>query len=241
MPRPPRGTSTVSDARAAGRTRRDPVLRRAEVLDHAMAAFASDGFAGTTLQKVATRAGLTTGGFFHYFDTKEQLFEAVVEERLVPTLAATEAMLAAHDGEADALVERLIGALWDTIALPDNAALSMIVLLEAPRFPVVAEIFTRVVIVRWRRVFFEALERAVAAGRFPPALPVEDLSWAVPSMVAGAVLHLQGIGRLLGGPRDGAPDRDARPDAPDGTLAARSRASSIAVLMAGLHAGAPPR
>ena len=206
------------------RTRREPAQRRAEVLDHAAAVFAEHGFAGARFADVAARAGLTKGAVYHYFETKEQLFEAVIEERIVPTLSANEALVAADRGAPDALVEQLLGRLWDVIPVPEHAALAALVMVELPRFPAAAEIYYRLVIVRWRRTFQAALERAAAAGQFPACQPIEALSWAIPSMITGAVLHLQGVGRLLLAQEPGA-------------LADRTRGDTIALLMAGLRAG----
>lgn len=228
-PSPPRGaTAAAARAPRSPRTRLDPELRRAEVLDHAAAVFAAHGFAGTTFADVAARAGLSKGAVFHYFESKEQLFEAVVQERLVPSVAAAEAAVAADPSEApepDALVEQLLARAWDTLALPGNANLAMIALLEAPRVPAVGDAFYRAVVVRGRRAFHAALARAVSAGRLPADLPVDALSWTLPPAVVGAVMLMQSIARLQGG-------------APDGAFVRRSRASYLALLMAGLRAGA---
>lgn len=189
-----------------------------------MAAFAEHGFAGTTFGDVAARAGLSNGAVYHYFETKEGLFEAVIQERLVPSMAADEALLAAADaGAAVALVEQLLSRLWDTVAHPGNATLAMVALLEAPRLPAVADLFYRDVIARWRRTFDAALTRAVAVGELPADLRIESLSWAVAPMIVGAVLLLQSIGRLRGASQDDA-------------LAHRRKTDIIGLLMAGLRA-----
>lgn len=230
MPRPPRraaaprGAPRADAVARAPRVRLAPELRRAEVLDAAVDAFAEHGFAETTFADVAARAGVSKGAVYHYFETKEGLFEAVVEERLVPAMVTDEALLAAHGGSAGVPVEQMLGRLWDTIAHPGNASLAMIALLESARIPAVGEMFYRDVIVRWRRTFHAALSRAVDAGQFPADLPVESLSWSLPPMVVGAVLFLQGIGHIQHAPNAGA-------------LARGTKADTLAALMAGLRGG----
>lgn len=50
-------------------------LRRA-----ARSHFGRRGFDDTSIDDIATAAGVTRGALYHYFDSKEQLFEAVFEE-----------------------------------------------------------------------------------------------------------------------------------------------------------------
>jgi len=57
---------------------------RAQLLDAAIALFAERGIANTTLAQVAA-AGQVTSAMVHYwFETRERLLDAVVEERLAP-------------------------------------------------------------------------------------------------------------------------------------------------------------
>jgi AcrR family transcriptional regulator len=48
--------------------------------------FAEHGVAATSFTTIAKRAGLTPAMMHYYFDDREQLLDAVVEERLVPVL-----------------------------------------------------------------------------------------------------------------------------------------------------------
>src|SRR3977135_4565260 len=52
------------------------------ILDVATALFLSDGFGATSIEAVAKRAGISKRTFYHRFNGKEMLFEAVVR-RLV--------------------------------------------------------------------------------------------------------------------------------------------------------------
>lgn len=55
---------------------------RARILDAALAEFHDRGYAGTSLQAVAKRAGLTKGAVYWSFRDKQDLFLALVHERL---------------------------------------------------------------------------------------------------------------------------------------------------------------
>jgi AcrR family transcriptional regulator len=50
------------------------------LLAAARALFAEHGFAGVSREEIVERAGVTRGAMYHYFASKEQLFEAVYEE-----------------------------------------------------------------------------------------------------------------------------------------------------------------
>lgn len=69
--------------------------RRAALVEAAYALFASQGFAATTMDDVAARAGLSRRTAFRYFTSKEELVFPKQRERL----AALEALLAAREGE----------------------------------------------------------------------------------------------------------------------------------------------
>lgn len=52
---------------------------RAELVAGSAALFGHHGFAGVSIRKVAKALGVSTGTLYHYFDSKEALFEATVQ------------------------------------------------------------------------------------------------------------------------------------------------------------------
>jgi AcrR family transcriptional regulator len=54
--------------------------RRAQLLDAAKAVFAEDGYHSTTIAAVARAADLSYGSVYWYFDSKEELFRALMTE-----------------------------------------------------------------------------------------------------------------------------------------------------------------
>jgi AcrR family transcriptional regulator len=55
---------------------------RQRILDAAGQCFAASGYAKTTVEEVASRAGVSKGLVHHHFGTKERILEAVVERTL---------------------------------------------------------------------------------------------------------------------------------------------------------------
>jgi AcrR family transcriptional regulator len=74
-------------SRRPGRPPRpDNAAARANLLDTATGLFAAQGVAATTLTHIAQRAGVTTAMVHYYFKSRDQLIDAVVQERIVPVI-----------------------------------------------------------------------------------------------------------------------------------------------------------
>jgi AcrR family transcriptional regulator len=75
--------------------RRRPADRPAEIVAAALEVFAAYGFQAARLEEVAKRAGVSKGALYLYFETKADLFRAVVTDAVSPNLARVEAMATA--------------------------------------------------------------------------------------------------------------------------------------------------
>ncbi|CUU54516.1 DNA-binding transcriptional regulator, AcrR family [Parafrankia irregularis] len=53
---------------------------RARLLDAAKTVFEKDGFLEARISDIAEQAGLSHGSFYHYFDSKEQIFREIAKE-----------------------------------------------------------------------------------------------------------------------------------------------------------------
>ena len=63
--------------RPTPRTEAKRAATRARILDAALSELAAGGYAGASMQAVAARAGLATGGLYRYFPSKADLFAEV--------------------------------------------------------------------------------------------------------------------------------------------------------------------
>ena len=66
------------DAQGGPRSRKGEQTR-ARLLDAAKAIFEENGFLDARISDIAERAGLSHGAFYHYFDSKEQIFREIAE------------------------------------------------------------------------------------------------------------------------------------------------------------------
>jgi AcrR family transcriptional regulator len=89
--------------------------RREQIMDAALHVFAQKGFARATNREIAREAGVTSGLIYHYFDSKDALLKAIIEQRsplqmvrdLSPQMLAMppEALLRLIVGQMLAIVE----------------------------------------------------------------------------------------------------------------------------------------
>lgn len=77
---------------------------RARLVEAAKRVFEEDGFLAARVSDISRRAGLSHGSFYHYFDSKEQIFREVAEaqERLL-----TEPRSRPRGADADSQRERI--------------------------------------------------------------------------------------------------------------------------------------
>ena len=59
---------------------------RARIIDAARDCFGRYGYDRTTNQLIARKAGITSGAIYHYFESKQELFESVASETLSAVL-----------------------------------------------------------------------------------------------------------------------------------------------------------
>jgi AcrR family transcriptional regulator len=142
--------------------------RPGELTAAALELFVEKGFAATRLDDVAARAGVAKGTLYRYFDSKEALFRAVIEEGIVPALAAAEQQLAGHAGSGAELLRALLDGWWQQIGGTRLGGVSKLVISESRNFPGIARFYHERVIVRGRALLRTALQRGIASGEFRP-------------------------------------------------------------------------
>src|SRR5258707_728934 len=92
----------------AQKQRRAPAERPKEILEAALELFVEKGFAGTRLDDVAERAGLSKAAIYLYFNDKLALFQGVIRLAVISNFSTVEGMLAAHRGPVAALIPPIL-------------------------------------------------------------------------------------------------------------------------------------
>ena len=141
--------------------RRRKAERPQEILEAAFVEFSRNGYAVTTLDKIAERAGVTKGTIYVYFDNKEHLFISMVRELMKVTLDTVQEMFERHDGSTADLLRAQFSFIYQHI-VEDRRRREVVRMLiaEAPRFPALADRYHEEI----HRPCMELLKQAIQRG-----------------------------------------------------------------------------
>jgi AcrR family transcriptional regulator len=142
--------------------------RPAELMAAALELFVSKGFAATRLDDVAAHAGVAKGTLYLYFDSKEALFKAVIQQGIVPVLDQDAELISNFSGNSVALLQWLVLNWWERVSTTPLGKISRIIMSEAGNFPELADFYNNAVIIRGRDLLRQALNRGIASGEFRP-------------------------------------------------------------------------
>jgi AcrR family transcriptional regulator len=192
------------------------------ILQAARARFLAEGVDGASLRAIAEDAGTNIGMVYYYFQAKETLFLAVIEETYVGLLASLEQVLAPSIPAR----ERLRGLYTRVGSLrPDEATMLRLVLREALTSP--ARLGR--LIDRFRRghvpLLIRLVQDAVREGLFDPGIS--------PALLLAGMLALGGPGQLIMRLAPARLGLGAPPGAPEIVE------GLVAVLLSGVGARAP--
>ena len=140
--------------------------RPAELLAAALTLFVDKGYAATSLERVASHAGVSKGTLYLYYESKEALFKAVIQEGIIPVIAENEAIAAQHTGSSFELLQRLLDNWWTKIGQTAYAGIPKLMVAEARNFPEIAQYYYENVISRGRRLVGTALTRGMDSREF---------------------------------------------------------------------------
>lgn len=153
------------NAQALSRQRRKEA-RPAELMAAALELFVEKGFVGTRLEDVAARAGVSKGTLYLYFDSKDALFKAVVQEGIVPVLEAGAGLIDSFEGSSADLLHTLVRVWWQKIGNTHLGGIPKLIISEAGNFPELATYYNEAVIVRGRDLMRRTLKRGINSGEF---------------------------------------------------------------------------
>ena len=100
------------------RTVKDPEERRRELLDTAMRLFAEEGYDNVSVRAVAREAGVAPGLAYHYFDSKQRMFDEAIGDYSRRCAEAACAVLDDRSLSLDEKIDRAIDAMADHGAFP---------------------------------------------------------------------------------------------------------------------------
>ena len=92
-------------------------------------------FSATRLDDVAWRAGVSKGTLYLYFDSKDDLFKAIVREGIVSRFVEFEERMRVYEGTSADLMRLLVKTWWQKMGATKLADISKVMMSEAGNFP----------------------------------------------------------------------------------------------------------
>lgn len=166
-------TPPLDDAAARKPRTRDAEATKARILDAAKREFAKNGLGGARVDVIAEKARANKRMIYHYFGSKEGLFQTILENAYVDIRTAEQKLNLDHLAPRDAL-ERLVRFTWDYylknpefITLVNSENLHRAKHLKRSE---IVKVYSR----RFVSMVATILDRGVAAGVFRPGIdPVQ--------------------------------------------------------------------
>jgi AcrR family transcriptional regulator len=186
-PRPPTPPTPPAAPPAPLTPERRREQTRQHLIDAAATVFAARGYHGASLDEVAAAAGFTKGAVYSNFKNKEDLFVAVLEQRMTANLAAVERVL--DDTQPpDAHMGEILDILTVTEYDPNWGVLYLEFMLYAARNPSAREL-----LVAQMSRNRDAVERLVAREQqltgVRPDIPPRDFATIALALFAGLDMH----------------------------------------------------
>lgn len=139
-----------------------------EILEAATQIFVQQGYSAARLDDVARSAGIAKGTLYRYFENKEELFRAVIQQAISDHLQLLENNSGAPSGSISDLVRGLLKMA--ALQKPGHRApaLARLVVAESQQFPDLATIWHDNVLTPVLGKIKQLIERAQEAGEIRP-------------------------------------------------------------------------
>ncbi len=154
--------------------------RPGELLDAALDLFVEKGFAATRAEEVAARAGVSKGTLFLYFQSKEELFKAVVRENISGRFKEWGEEFKTFEGSTADMVAYCMNVWWERVGATKASGITKLMMSEATHFPELADFYQQEVIQPGQTLIRRILQRGIDSKEFKPM----DLDYAVYSLIA---------------------------------------------------------
>ena len=120
--------------------RSDGGAKRRQIMEGARQVFLSSGFDGASMNDVARAAGVSKGTLYAYFNSKEELFEAIIRGEKSQSAERMCAFLPDYSDPRAMLTDFGV-RLLTRMAEPSTLALSRVVIAAAEKFPNIGRTF----------------------------------------------------------------------------------------------------
>jgi AcrR family transcriptional regulator len=160
-------SATDKPLTSAGRSSRD------DILVAAIDMFAELGYAGTSMRALGRAVGMKESALYHYFDSKDALFNAMIESVVMRRASLVEAELrTASKKPLRALLTQLTRFIYEHMETPLERKFWRIMMAEGRRIVGAIELLGQLIL-RQRQAFLQIFEELRASGGMRSDVRVE--------------------------------------------------------------------
>ena len=147
--------------------------RPQEITAAALAAFAEKGYAGTRVEEVAKRAGVSKGLLYLYFKTKEELFKAVVKSVVIRRIDRLIGNIESTDLSSEDFIRGPLLSFMKQVPGSPVAIVIRLLISEGPRHPDLVDYYYENVVAKGLAAITGFVERGVERGEFRKSVITE--------------------------------------------------------------------
>jgi AcrR family transcriptional regulator len=170
---------------------REASEKHERILEGAMQEFLQRGYAGTSMDRVASTAGVSKATIYSHFGDKERLFKELVQHFAQRKLGSIQRQQPLTGEPEEVLREFAQMLINETGSDPDHLALVRLMIGESSRFPQLAQTFLRHFLKPGLEVICEYLEDQTQ-------LQIEDPE-ATARVFVGALIHYVMVEKIIEG------------------------------------------
>lgn len=152
----------------APRWRRRKTARPGEIVAAALAVFSEKGFAAARLEDIAARAGVSKAALYLYFETKTDLFRAVVEQAVAPNIERIRPLAEQYEGRFADILPLILARLAQVAEDAPVGGVAKMVIGESRNFPDLARVWHDTVAAQGLGLIAGMVARAQARGEVKP-------------------------------------------------------------------------
>jgi AcrR family transcriptional regulator len=167
--------------------RRRKEARPSDIVAAALQVFSEKGFAGARIEEIAARAGVSKGTVYLYFETKEDIFRAVVQQALAPNIEEIERTMLGLDLHFAAILRMLLPRFAELVTRVPAGAVVKMVVGESRNFPELAKVWHDNIVQRGVGLLSSLIVRAQERGEVRPGDPRTHAFSIMGPMLVGVI------------------------------------------------------
>jgi AcrR family transcriptional regulator len=125
--------------------------KQEQILQGAMRVFLQSGYAGTSMDRVATEAGVSKQTIYSHFRDKEKLFISLIERATIRHFQETFCSESLR-GDPAIMLRQIAETYFSKVVNEEYLSLFRLIIAESARFPELAKLYTRAVVVQGRQL-----------------------------------------------------------------------------------------